>query len=190
MKLLDLACGKAEMLCRWVQQYGISGVGVDISRVFLDAAPQRAAELNATEKLTFVQGDAGSYPQATHDFDVVSCIGATWIGNGLTGTLALMKPALKPGGLLLVGEPYWIDPPPEAAYTAMGIKKDDYVSLDGTLDRFESAQWMAVDDFLCTHPNDPDAPALSEWICNNRRTYLQYGRRYCGWGVFVLRLSQ
>jgi cyclopropane fatty-acyl-phospholipid synthase-like methyltransferase len=23
MKLLDLACGKAEMLCRWVQQYGV-----------------------------------------------------------------------------------------------------------------------------------------------------------------------
>ena len=24
-------------------------------------------------------------------FDVVSCIGATWIGNGLSGTLAVMK---------------------------------------------------------------------------------------------------
>ena len=210
MKLLDLACGKAEMLCRWAQQYGMSGVGVDISTVFLDAAYQRAAELNVTEKLTFVQGDAGKYPQATHDFDVVSCIGATWIGNGLTGTLELMKPALKPGGVLLVGEPYWIDLPPESAYAALGVSKDDYVSLDDTLNRFESAgmrlvemvlanhdgwdryeapQWMAVDDFLCTHPNDPDAPALSEWISNNRRRYLQYGRRYFGWGVFVLRLS-
>ena len=211
MKLLDLACGKAEMLCRWVQRYGISGVGVDISEVFLDAAHKRAAELNAAEKLTFVQGDAGKYPQATYDFDVVSCIGATWIGNGLTGTLELMKPALKPGGLLLAGEPYWIDPPPEPAYAAMGVKKEDYVSLEGTLDRFASAgmelvemiladhhgwdryeapQWRAVDDFLCTNPNDPDASALYEWISNNRRRYLQYGRRYFGWGVFVLRLSQ
>jgi SAM-dependent methyltransferase len=179
--------------------------------VFLNAAHTRAAELNVTEKLTFVQGDAGKYPQATHDFDVVSCIGATWIGNGLTGTLELMKPALKPGGVLLVGEPYWIEPPPEAAYAAMGIGRDDYVSLDGTLDRFESAgvqlvemvlathagwdryeapQWMAVAGFLCANPNDPEAPALSEWISNSRRTYLKYGRRYCGWGVFVLRLSQ
>ena len=211
MKLLDLACGKAEMLCLWVQKYGISGVGVDISSVFLDAAHKRAAELNATERLTFVQDDAGKYPQATHDFDVVSCIGATWIGNGLTGTLELMKPALKPGGLLLVGEPYWIDPPPETAYAAMGVHKDDYVSLDDTLDRFESVgmqlvemvlanydgwdryeapQWMAVDDFLSTNPNDPDAPALYEWIRNNRRRYLKYGRRYLGWGVFVLRHSQ
>ena len=67
MKQLDLACGKAEMLCRWVQQYGISGVRVDISSVFLDAAKNRAAELGVTERLRFVQGDAGKYPQATHD---------------------------------------------------------------------------------------------------------------------------
>jgi SAM-dependent methyltransferase len=210
MKLLDLACGKAEMLCRWVQHYGITGVGVDISAVFLEAAHERAAELNATEKLTLVQGDAGKYPQATHDFDVVSCIGATWIGNGLTGTLELMKPALKPGGLLLVGEPFWMEPPPETAYAAMGVGKDDYVTLEDTLDRLESAgtklvemvladhygwdryeapQWMAVDDFICNHPDDPDTPALNEWISNNRRRYLKYGRRYFGWGVFVLRLS-
>jgi SAM-dependent methyltransferase len=210
MKQLDLACGKAEMLCRWVQQYDISGVGVDISSVFLDAAKKRAAELGVTERLRFVQGDAGKYPQATHDFDVVSCIGATWIGNGLAGTLQLMTPALKPGGLLLIGEPYWIEPPPETAYAAMGVGKDDYVSLDNTLDRFESVgmrlvemvlanhfgwdryeapRWMAVDDFLCSNPDDPDAPALTEWISNNRRVYLKYGRRYLGWGVFVLRLS-
>ena len=65
--------------------------------------------MDVTEKLTFVQGDAGEYPQATHDFNVVSCIGATWIGNGLNGTIELMKPALKPDGLLLVGEPYRIE---------------------------------------------------------------------------------
>ena len=35
---LDLACGKGEMLARWAQRFGISGVGVDISGVFLDAA--------------------------------------------------------------------------------------------------------------------------------------------------------
>jgi ubiquinone/menaquinone biosynthesis C-methylase UbiE len=108
MRQLDLACGKAEMLCRWTQQYGVSGVGVDISSVFLAAARARAEELGVTSQLTFVQEDAGKYQAEAQSFDVVSCIGATWIGNGLVGTLGLMKPALKPGGLLLVGEPYWI----------------------------------------------------------------------------------
>jgi ubiquinone/menaquinone biosynthesis C-methylase UbiE len=210
MRLLDLACGKAELLCRWGQTYGIRGVGVDISAAFLEAARQRATELHVHEQVTFIQGDAGKYPQATHDFDIVSCIGATWIGQGLLGTLELMKPALKPGGLLLVGEPYWNELPPENACAELGFGKDDFMSLDEMLARFETAgmrlvemvlanhdgwdryeapQWMAVDDFLRANPNDPDASALSEWISHNRRTYLKYGRRYFGWGVFVLRLS-
>jgi ubiquinone/menaquinone biosynthesis C-methylase UbiE len=36
MKQLDLACGKGEMLGIWAQRYGISGIGVDISAVFLE----------------------------------------------------------------------------------------------------------------------------------------------------------
>ncbi|MBN1697269.1 MAG: class I SAM-dependent methyltransferase [Spirochaetales bacterium] len=213
MKQLDLACGKGEMLCRWSQKYRICGTGVDISSVFLDAAKERAEELGAAERVTFVQDDAAKYPKETHDFDVVSCIGATWIGNGLIGTLKMMKLPLKPGGVVLVGEPFWIDPPPEdafAAYAAEGIGRDDFVSLDGTLERFESAgmnlvgmvvadhdswdryeapQWMAVNDFLAANPDDPDAAKLREWTANNRRIYLRYGRRYLGWGVFVLRIA-
>lgn len=207
IKQLDLGCGKAEMLCRWAQKYNISGVGVDISTVFLEAARKRAEELNVANKLTFVQSDAGKYPQATHDYDIVSCIGATWIGNGLVGTLKLLKLSLRPAGLILVGEPYWIEPPPEAAYAAEGVNKNDYVSLDGTLDRLESAgmnliemvlanqdgwdryeapRWMAVNDYLNVNPDDSDASALREWIASNRRAYLQYGRHYLGWGVFVI----
>lgn len=211
IKQLDLACGKGEMLCRWSQKYKITGIGVDMSSVFLHAAKKRAEELGVADNVTFIQGDAATYPQATHDFDVVSCIGATWIGNGLTGTLELMKLSLKPDGIILVGEPFWIDPPPEEAYAAEGVGKNDFVSLEGTLDRLESAdcdlvemvtahkdgwdryeapQWMAVNDYLAANPDDPDASTLREWIANNRRTYFRYGRRYLGWGVFVLRLAR
>jgi hypothetical protein len=49
-------------------------------------------------------------------FDVVSCIGATWIGDGVPGTLRLMRPALRGRGLLLIGEPFWLSEPPPEAY--------------------------------------------------------------------------
>ncbi len=209
-KLLDLACGKGEMLCRWAQKYGVHGIGVDISSDFLESAKSRAKELNVSNNLTFIQGDAGNYSSETHAYDVVSCLGATWIGSGLTGTIELMKPAVTPNGLLLIGEPYWIDTPPEPAYGAFGVKPDDFVTLDIILERFEStglklvemvlashhswdryeaSRWMAVDDFIRKNPNDPDASELNEWISDSRRAYLKYGRRYLGWGVFVLRLA-
>ncbi len=210
-RVLDLACGKGEMLCRWAREHGTIGTGVDISAVFLDAARKRAEELGVKDKITFVEGDAGKYPRPTREWDVVSCIGATWIGGGLAGTLALMKPALKPGGLILVGEPYWNETPPAEAYAAEGVGPDDFISLEGTLDRFESAgmdlvemvladhrgwdryeapQWMAVNDHLAAHPDDPEAAQLRGWIADKRRVYLRYGRRYLGWGVFVLRPAE
>jgi SAM-dependent methyltransferase len=206
---LDLACGKGEMLCRWAERWGITGVGVDISQVFLEAARRRAHELNVEDKLNFVEGDAGKYPQEYHEFDIISCIGATWIGSGLVGTLELMKPALKNrDSLLVVGEPYWIDPPPPEAYAALGVGEDDYTTLAGTQerirsaglellemvmanpdtwDRYEASQWMTLSDFLRQNPDYTRAAELRDWFDQNRRAYLQYGRRYFGWGVFVLR---
>ncbi len=210
MRQLDLACGKGEMLCQWSQEWGIQGVGVDISKVFLKAARQRAVEFDVQNRVTFIEADAGQFSTQGEQFDVVSCIGATWIGNGLAGTVKLMLPALKPGGLLLIGEPYWNETPPDEAYTSSKIGKDDYTSLIGTLDRFEAmglklvemvlatphswdryvaAHWWTVDTWLGTHPNDADAAPLREWIAADKRDYLEYGRRYLGWGVFVLKVK-
>jgi SAM-dependent methyltransferase len=210
IRQLDLCCGKAEMLCQWAKRWGIEGVGVDISKVFLAAAHQRADELGVSDKITLIEGDAGQYIGEAQGFDIVSCIGATWIGNGLVGTLKLMLPALKDGGLLLVGEPYWIDPPPDEAYTSGGFGKDDFTSLLGTLDRFESvglelvemvlanhdswdryvaSQWWTVDEWLRANPDNPDGAELREWITRAKRDHLAYQRRYLGWGVFVLRVK-
>lgn len=207
---LDLCCGKAEMLCQWSRQWGIRGTGVDISGTFLEAARNRAIELGVADRITLVEDDAAQYAPKRLEYDVVSCIGATWIGDGLAGTLDHMLPALKSDGLLLVGEPYWIVPPPEAAYELMGVTENQYTSLAGTLDRIESsglelvemvlanpdgwdryvaAQWMAVDNWLRAKPSDADAEALRAWNAHWKRIYLEYQRDYFGWGIFVTRIK-
>lgn len=208
MRQLDLCCGKAEMLCQWSQRWGIYGVGVDISPVFLESAQDRALELGVIDWITLIEGDAGKYAYEPYSYDIVSCLGATWIGGGLVGTLNLMRGAVKPDGLILVGEPFWNMIPSDATLSAMDMNRDDFSTLAGTLDRIESvdlevvemvladtdswdryiaAQWMTVDDWLRGHPNDPDAPALRAWIAQSKRSYLEFGRAYLGWGVFVLR---
>jgi SAM-dependent methyltransferase len=205
---LDLACGKGEMLCRWADRFAISGVGVDISDVFLAAARARAEELGVAGRVRFEHGDAGRVAVEPGSYDIVSCIGATWIGGDLAGTIELMRPAVRSGGLMLIGEPYWTEPPPASAYESLGVKPDEFTSLVGTLDRFESAgtglfemvladadswdryvaaQWWAVTRWLSTNADSPDAPAMREYLDNARRSHLAYGRRYLGWGVFVLR---
>ncbi len=208
MRQLDLCCGKAEMLCQWSRRWGIEGIGVDISKVFLAAAHERTVEMSVDDRVVLVEADAGQYLAESHGFDIASCIGATWIGNGLVGTLQLMLRALKPGGLLLVGEPYWIEPPPDEAYAMMGMGREDYVSLLETLerihsvdlelvemvlanqdswDRYEAAHWWTQYEWLKQHPDDPLAPALREMYEHGQREYFTYGRRYLGWGVFVMK---
>ncbi|WP_113698847.1 SAM-dependent methyltransferase [Nonomuraea lactucae] len=205
---LDLACGKGELLTRWSQRYGSVGVGVDISQVFLAAARDRADELGVAERVRFVEADAATYEDGPGTYDIVSCIGATWIGNGLLGTLDLMRRPLRSGGLALVGECFWSVPPPAEAYESLQIDEDAFTSLAGTAERFESAgfellemvlanqdtwdryaagQWWTLSDWLRDHPDDPEAPAVSEFLDRARRSYLEYGRQYLGWGVFVLR---
>jgi SAM-dependent methyltransferase len=203
---LDLACGKGELLCRWAARFGTGGVGVDISEVFLTAARARADELGVADRVSYEHGDAAEY-KAEAPFDIVSCIGATWIGGGLAGTIELMRPALRPGGLLLVGEPFWNEEPPPEAYASLGVEPDLFSSLAGTLDRFSAAgtelvemvladgdswdryaasKWWTVHAWLRDHPDDPEAPEMRKFLDDGRRSHLTYQRRYLGWGVFVL----
>ena len=208
---LDLACGKGEMLCQWAARHGIVGHGIDLSPVFLAAAHERAAELGVADRVTFQHGDAGKVPLEPAAFDVVSCIGATWIGGGLAGTVELLKRAAAPNALLLVGEPFWLSDPPAEAYAAHGMQPDDFTSLAGTCDRlaaagvelvemvladqdswdrYVAAQWWTVAEWLRANPEHPEAPAMREFLSKGRRSYLEYGRRYLGWGVFVGRFVE
>jgi SAM-dependent methyltransferase len=205
---LDLACGKGEMLSRWSERYGTGGVGVDLSAVFLAAAGERAAELGVADRVRFERGDAGAYTADRAAYDIASCIGATWIGGGLAGTIELLRPALRPDGLMLIGEPYWTgDVPPELC-KENEIDPDDFATLAGTLDRFEAAgmelvemvladgdswdryaaaQWLTISDWLRANPKHKDAGDMREFLDHARRSHLTFYRRYMGWGVFVLR---
>ena len=153
-------------------------------------------------------GDARSYRIEPGAFDIAACIGATWIGDGLAGTARMLLPAIRPGGLVLLGEPFWHEPPPPEALEAMDMGPDDYVSLADTAarleeaglellemvladhdswDRYEAPQWRAVSDWLAANPDDEMHDEMRRFRDRNRRAYLQWGRRYLGWGVFVTR---
>lgn len=209
-EVLDLACGKGELLSQWAARYGAVGTGVDISPVFLDEARERAAELTVADRLTFREEDTAEYPIEEHTADIVSCLGATWIGDGLSGTLKLMNRATNDeSSLLLVGEPYWIEEPPAKAVQALvDGERDLYGTLPEVLgriqdsgftliemvlgnrdtwDRYEATQWKTVDDWVRNNPDNPNTEEMQTWIDDNRQRYLQYGRKYLGWGVFVLR---
>lgn len=70
------------------------------------AGGRRAEELGVSSKVHFIHNDAAGYV-AEEKYDVAACVGATWIAGGFAGTVGLLAQSLKPGGIMLIGEPYW-----------------------------------------------------------------------------------
>lgn len=204
---LDLACGKGEMLCRYARDHGTAGVGIDVHRPFLVSARSRAAELGVSGSVRFLEGDASNAEGLGSDFDVVSCLGATWIGEGLIGTLEIMKRRAGRGAWLLVGEVFWSGEP-RAEVRREQESRQSFADLGGTLarieaadlelvemvitspdewDRYQASQWLAASDWVAAHPDDADAEEVARWTDRGRRSYLADLRPCLGWGVFVTR---
>ncbi|MGH3716951.1 MAG: SAM-dependent methyltransferase [Micromonosporaceae bacterium] len=147
--ILDLASGKGELLCSWARDHGITGTGVDISTAFLAAARARAEELGVADRVSFVHADAAGYV-AAEPADVAACVGATWIGDGVTGTVALLERSLRPGGMMLIGEPYWrLDPPDQQTVEACHARtKEEFKDLPGLVRHFGDLGYDLVEMVL------------------------------------------
>jgi ubiquinone/menaquinone biosynthesis C-methylase UbiE len=207
-RALDLASGSGEMLCTWARNHRITGTGVDISTAFIDKARARAAELGVAERVVFVHGDASGYV-ADEPVDLVSCIGATWIGDGVPGTVELLQRSLRPGGMMLIGEPYWrMDPPDQQTVEACHASGEEaFLPLAGLIerfgalgydvvemvladqdswDRYRAAQWFNIRRWLDRNPDDELAGELRAQLSAEPVRYARYEREYLGWGVFAL----
>ncbi len=206
--VLDLASGSGEMLCTWARDHGITGVGVDLSRDFTAAAVARSAELGVEDRIEFRHADAATY-RSEQRYAVASCLGATWIGDGPLGTLDLLEHHLRPDGLALIGEPFWIREPEteEAVRGSHAERRDDFRSLPELVEAFGGHGWDVVEMVLADQ-DDWDRYAAAQWLSTRRwleenpddelydemraeldiaaLQHVRYTREYLGWGVFVL----
>ena len=96
-RVLDLGSGSGEMLCTWARDHGVIGTGIDMSQLFTGQAKLRAVELGVADQVKFIHGDAAGYV-SDEKVDVAACIGATWIGGGVVGTIELLAATSPPAG--------------------------------------------------------------------------------------------
>ncbi len=98
-RLLDIGCGAGETSLDLVRAVAPGGqvTGVDISRPLLEVARRRAEGLAG---LSFVEGDAQTYPFETAAFDgVFSRFGVMFFADP-TAAFRNIRRAMKPGGRL------------------------------------------------------------------------------------------
>ncbi|MCB4361381.1 SAM-dependent methyltransferase [Quatrionicoccus australiensis] len=209
-RVLDLGSGSGEMLCTWARDHGVTGTGVDMSQLFTAQAKRRAEELGVADQVEFIHGDAAGYV-SDEKANVAACVGATWIAGGFAGTIALLAQSLRPGGIILIGEPYWRQLPPteDIAKGCLAHSISDFLTLPALLasfrqlgcdvvemvladqdgwDRYEAAKWLTMRRWLEANPDDELAQEVRAQLTTEPERYATYTREYLGWGVFALML--
>jgi SAM-dependent methyltransferase len=207
-RVLDLGSGSGEMLCTWARDHGVIGTGIDMCQLFTEQAKLRAKELGVADRVKFIHGDAAGYV-ADEKADVAACVGATWIGGGVAGTLELLARSLRTGGIILVGEPYWRQLPPteEVAKSCHANSINDFLMLPELLasfgqlgydvvemvladqdgwDRYEAAKWLTMRRWLEANPDDELVKEVRAQLTSEPVRYATCTREYLGWGVFAL----
>jgi len=207
--ILDIACGKGELLIRLAELYNISGTGVDISPYCIKDCENKKNVRIPDSDIKFLQMDGAKYvPENNELFDLTMCIGASWIYNGFKGTINALKKMTKPGGMIIAGEPYWLEEPDNKYLKMSGIKKDEFnshyknvdvgekvgltciytlASSHDDWDHYETLQWWSAYDYITANPDDPDNSELLDKINKSKMEYLLYGRDSLGWAIYVFK---
>jgi len=208
-KVVDIACGKGEFLVRLAETYGVRGTGVDISPFFIADAERRLKVRAASAGITFTEMNGSDFrPDEPHSLDLVSCIGASWVFGGHAGTLEALSCMVKPGGWVIVGEPFWRQEPSADYLAASGVGRDDFgshfsnaeagerhglhlvhaiVSNEDDWDRYEGLQWYATAEYARAHPDDPDLAEVVARVEKGKAAYLRWGRDTIGWAIYMFR---
>ncbi len=200
-RVLDIACGKAGPAVILAATYGCRITGIELRAAFADAARVRIAAAGLASRVEVQTADAAIVELEPGAWDVALCLGAAFVWGTIADAAAALHPAVRPGGSVAIGEPFWRQPPPPA-----GAHPGDFVNLAETVARFEGAgfaptgiiaaseddwdhyeslHWRAVEEWLAEEPDHPDALEIRARHEERRTSYFRVDRAHLGWAIFV-----
>jgi len=196
-RVLDVACGRGGPAAILAAAYGCRITGVEIRPEFADVARERVLAAGLNRLVEIRTGDAATIELEPGTLDAALCLGAAFVWGSIADAAAALRPAVRPGGFVAIGEPFWRRwPLPD------GVDPEGYVPLSETAarleaagfaltglvaaseddwDRYEGLHWRAMEEWLAEHP-DEELRALHE---QRRADYLRLQRSLLGWAIFV-----
>ena len=105
--VLDVACGRAEVLRRVAERWDVRGSGYDSDPALIESGPP-GLDLQVRD----------SPPPGP--FDLAICIASSHALGGFPDALGALRELTAPGGQVLLGEGYWQRPPSSEYLEALG----------------------------------------------------------------------
>ena len=194
-RVVDLGCGKGDLLARIARRYDVDAVGIDRDAQLLAEAPPG---------INVIVADIETWNRGRGAFDLVASVGSPAQLSSLVGLV-------RPGGLVLYGNGYWRGEPSPEYVEALGAAREELADYAGTvrrgeelgltpvyavtsgLDDFDRYEWswsLNGERYAAAHPDEPGVGEFREWIRAGRRRYVELGGRdTLGFGLFLFRAS-
>ncbi len=203
-RVIDFGSGCAEPLALWASEYGITGVGVDISPDFCARATEKLRARGLADRIDIVCCPGADYRLPDAAFDVATCIGATFAFGGYQETVRALTKAVHSRGRVGIGEVYWrgdLVPPAyaqkETAIHAetdlLRMTREEGFEIEYVLrasredwDRYASDNWHALLRWLEETPSHPDRQQVFEHFRRSQDEYARFERPYLGWALYAL----
>jgi SAM-dependent methyltransferase len=189
-RVLDVGCGRGELLLRIAERIGAGGLGIDLNEEQITVARDQAASRATAEHLVFEARDAAALVASASGYAVACCIGSTHALGGLETTLTRLTELVRPGGYVVVGEGYWRRPPEPEVLEALGARADELSDLGSLLtvgdrhglrldylavadhadwNRYEWAYIFNLDRYSGDHPDEEGIATLIDRADRMRR---------------------
>ena len=109
-RVLEVGCGRAEVLRRIVERWDVRAAGYDSEPAAIAEARRRVPEADLL---------VGEEPPPG-PFDLVVCVASSHALGGFPGALGTLRGLVAGGGRVLLGEGYWQREPSPAYLDALG----------------------------------------------------------------------
>jgi len=207
-RVIDIGCGKAELLIRLVDQYGCLGTGIDINEEFLREAAKRVGTSRYPTRIELRQGAAKETIEATLQYDLSVCVGSSQCFGLYRDAINALVAITRPDGLILIGEGFWRRHPDQVYLDFLGATEEELLTHSGNIDAgreaglmplyscasdendwdvYEEAYHANVVRYFDSHPMDPDRAAMLERIASWNRHYRLYGRETLGFALYLFK---
>ena len=205
--VVDVGCGKGELLIRLAARTGCRALGLEPNPVF--AGEMRAsAAARAPGRVDVIQGTAEEVPLAEEAYETSAVVGANHAFGGTLPTIRALRRATRPGGHVILGDGYWRRRPGDAELAALGMPSGELPTLAALTDLLVReglspvevavagvAEWDAyegrhqhnLEAYARDHPDDAQARRLWARRVAWQAAYLAAGRDVLGFALILAR---